>query len=151
MILRKSFRCAALASAIFLAAGTTAFAADAWQLGKQAFAGADYSAALDYFESARDTGQAGPAVHYNIGVCQYKLARYRDSEVTFSLIARQFPRMRGLAEYNLGLVDLKLGDTSAAEQHFLSAYELSADDETLRALSSNMLFRTDVETESPAS
>jgi len=151
VILRKSFRCAVLACVIFLAPGTTAFAGDAWQQGKQAFERADYSEALDYFETARDAGQAGPAVHYNIGVCQYKLARYRDSEVTFSLIASQYPRMRGLAEYNLGLVDLKLGDTSAAQQHFLSAYELSADDETLRTLSANMLLRTDVETESPAS
>jgi tetratricopeptide (TPR) repeat protein len=143
VILRKSFRCAVLACVIFLAPGTAAFAEDPWQLGKQAFERAEYSAALEYFESAREAGQAGPAVHYNIGVCQYKLARYPDSRETFSFIARQFPGMRGLAEYNLGLVERKLGDTRAAQQHFLAASELSDDDETLRTLSTNMLLRTD--------
>jgi len=135
---------------MFLAPGTAASAEDAWQLGKQAFERANYGDALDYFESARDAGQSGPAVHYNIGVCQYKLARYRDSDATFSLIARQYPRMHGLAEYNLGLVDLKLDDAGAARLHFLSAYELSTGDETLRTLSSNMLLRTDTKVESPA-
>ena len=150
MILRKSFHCVVLACVIFLTPGTAAFAEDAWQLGKQAFDRAEYNAALEYFESARDAGQPGPAVHYNIGVCQYKLARYHDSEATFSLIASQFPSMRGLAEYNLGLVDWKLDDASAAHLHFLSAYELSIDDEKLHTLSANMLIRTDVKVEPPA-
>jgi len=151
VILRKSIRCAVLACVIFLAPGTAAFAEDAWQLGKQAFDRAEYSVALEYFESAREAGQPGPAVHYNIGVCQYKLARYNDSEATFSLIASQFPSMRGLAEYNLGLVAWKLSDIPAAQQHFLAAYESSDDDETLRTLSANMLLRTDAKTESPVS
>lgn len=150
MILRKSFRCTLLACVIFLAPATAAFAADAWQLGQQAFERADYLQALEYFESALDAGQSGPAVHYNIGVCQYKLARYRDSGVTFSLIARQYPHMRGLAEYNLGLVEWKLDDAGAARQHFMSAYEQSADDEKLRTLSANMLLRTDAKFAPPA-
>ena len=149
MILRKSLRCTILAWVIFLAPGAAAHADDAWALGRQAFERADYTEALEYFEVARDAGQSGPAVHYNIGVCQYKLARYSDSRATFKLIARQYPDMRGLAEYNLGLVALKLDDASAARLHFLSAYDLSASDEKLRALSANMLLRAEAKIEPP--
>ena len=135
---------------IFLARAMPAYAEDLWHQGQQAFARADYAGALTLFESARAAGQSGPAVHYNIGVCQYKLARYSNAEITFALIARQYPRMRGLAEYNLGLIDMKLDDADAARLHFLSAYELSADDEKLHALSANMLLRADAKVETSA-
>ena len=147
MTLRRSLSCTLLVCVVVLAHGAPAFAEDAWQLGRQAFEAADYTTALELFESARDAGQSGPAVHYNIGVCQYKLARYSDSKSTFSLIANQYPNMRSLAEYNLGVVDMKLDDTDAAQLHFLTAYELSADDEKLRTLAANMLHSTDTDTE----
>jgi len=149
VILRRSFHLTLVAWAIFLAPGAAAYAEDAWASGRQAFDSANYSEALEYFEAARDAGQSGPAVHYNIGVCQYKLAHYSNSRATFTLIARQYPDMRGLAEYNLGLVALKLDDPSMARLHFLSAYELSADDEKLRTLSSNMLLRAEAKIEPP--
>jgi len=47
--------------------------------------------------TAEDQGGEGPAVHYNVGVCKCKLARYSDSDATFALIARQYPRMQSLA------------------------------------------------------
>jgi len=148
--LRRSFRFAILAYAIFLAHGAPAYAEDPWRQGQEAFERSDYVGALGFFESAREAGQSGPAVHYNIGVCQYKLAHYSDAESTFALIARQYPRMRGLAEYNLGLVDMKRDDADTARLHFLSAYELSDDDEKLRTLAANMLLRADAKTEAPA-
>ena len=150
MTLRKSFSFTMLLCVIFLAHAMPVCAEDPWSQGQQAFARTDYVIALGFFESAREAGQSGPAVHYNIAVCQYKLARYRDSDLTFALIARQYPRMRGLAEYNLGLVDMKLDDADAARLHFLSAYELSADDEKLRTLSANMLLRADAKIKTPA-
>jgi tetratricopeptide (TPR) repeat protein len=139
-----------LACVIFLAHDAPACAEDSWQQGQEAFKRSDYVSALGFFESAREAGQSGPAVYYNIGVCQYKLARYPDAATTFALIARQYPRMRGLAEYNLGLIDMKRDDADAARLHFLSAYELSADDEKLRTLSANMLLRTDAKIEAPS-
>ena len=149
MTLRRSSGFATLALALLFACVLPVCAQDNWQQGRQAFEGADYASALTYFEAARDAGQSGPAVHYNIGVCQYKLERYIDAEATFTLIARQFPQMRKLAEYNLGLVAVKRRSPDAARAHFLTAYELSADDEKLRILSSNMLQRTASSAEVP--
>jgi hypothetical protein len=113
--------------------------ADDWADGKAAFERGDYAAALDYFEAARDAGVSGAAVHYNIAVCQYELERYAAAGETFAYIASAFPRMAGLAEYNLGLVSRRLGDTTAASEHFLAAYRLSSDNETIRVLASNQL------------
>ncbi len=110
-----------------------------WDAGKQAFRGGDYASALVFFESARDAGLNGPAVHYNIAVSQYKLARYGEAEATFELIARRFPKMRALAEYNLGLTANRLGDDADAREHYRKAYELSSDDQTLRVLASRQL------------
>lgn len=122
-----------LAGPVFAAAG------DDWEAGKQAFAEGDYVAALNLFETARDEGLGGPAVHYNIAVSQFKLGHYDAAGQTFALIARRFPQMRGLAEYNLGLVARRHGETAAARAHFLRAYELSPDDRSLRVLASRRL------------
>lgn len=112
---------------------------DDWESGQQAFAEHDYESALAYFERARNGGLEGPAVHYNIAVSQFKLGRYTDAGQTFFVIANRFPKMRGLAEYNIGLVARRLGDSAKAQEHFLRAYELSPDDRTIRVLASRRL------------
>jgi hypothetical protein len=78
-------------------------------------------------------------VHYNIAVSQFKLQRYEAASRTFALIADRYPPMRGLAEYNLGLVARRLGDTAEARVHFLRAYEVSPDNRTIRVLASRRL------------
>ena len=110
-----------------------------WTSGEQAFAVGDFESALLYFEMARDAGQQGVAIHYNIGVCQFKLGRYDDARTTFRLIADNYPKMRGLAEYNLGLVERRLGNTRSAQEHFIRAWELSPEDAKIRALAVSML------------
>jgi tetratricopeptide (TPR) repeat protein len=82
-----------------------------------AFARGDYAGALDLFELVRTTGADGPAVLFNIGVCEYKLGRYADAAAAFESLGARFPTMRALAEYNRGLALLGLergGDASAA-------------------------------------
>lgn len=122
-----------------LAQGVFADSADDWLAGQQAFQSGDFSTALHIFQRARDDGLEGPAVHYNIAVCHFELGAFAQAGQSFQLIADRFPLMRGLAEYNLGLVASRLGETTAAREHFLSAYELSPNDEKLRILSSTML------------
>jgi tetratricopeptide (TPR) repeat protein len=117
-------------------------AADAsvdFEAGKKAFGEGDYALAVEYFEQARDAGLAGPAVHYNIAVACYEMGRYRMARESFALIARQFPEMRGLAEYNLGLVAERLDENSTAEQHFRRAWDLSEGDQNLRYLAAQRL------------
>lgn len=115
---------------------------DLWAAGTQAYRDGDLELALERFESARDTGLDGPAVHYNIAVCQFELGRFAAADTTFMLIAERFPRMRALAEYNRGLVAVEQGRHDDAHQRFLAAYRL-ADDDTLRRLASTMLNRTE--------
>lgn len=110
-----------------------------WESGQQAFADGDYRSALLYFELARDTGLPGPAVHYNIAVTQYKLGRYAAALATFEDIARRYPKMRGLAEYNMGLAERRLGNTRAAQQHFITAFRHSEGDDKLHSLSAAMV------------
>ena len=127
---------------LLLTLSTTAISAtttEDWDAGKQAFQGGDYASAVIFFEIARDAGLKGPAVHYNIAVSQYKLGRYSAAKATFQLIARRYPKMRGIAEYNLGLTADRLEAPADAREHFRNAYELSHADRKLRALASRQL------------
>ena len=110
-----------------------------WANGNTAFQNGDFHSALQYFENAKQDGQDGPAIHYNIAVCNFKLGRYVPSEAGFQLIAERYPKMRGLAEYNLGLIAQRRKDSESAVDHFLNAYRLSPDDRKLRILASNRL------------
>ena len=121
----------------------------AWDAGRAAFGRGEYPAALLKFEMALAEGQSGPAVHYNIGVCQFEIGQFENAAATFAHISQQFPKMRALAEYNRGLVAVEQGKFQSAQQYFLTSYELSPNDETLRILSSTMLRRIESPT-SPA-
>jgi len=116
-------------------------AAEAWAQGTQAFTAEDYLRALSHFQRARDAGQMGPAVHYNIAVCQYKLQHYDEARRTFTLLHDRYPKMRSLAQYNLGLVALKLSQRDVATRHFRDSYYQAGVDPKLRAMSSTMLRR----------
>jgi hypothetical protein len=113
---------------------TAAFAA-----GSDAFAAGDYRAAVQWFEQARDGGLAGPAVHYNLGVAQYRVGDYAAAEATFRLIGERFPAMRSLAEYNLGLALWRQGRTEAAIAMFRRA--ALGDDRAVVSLATAMLTR----------
>lgn len=129
----------------FLLAQAPQAAADAsaeWRAGQDAFASGDVDSALAFFTSARDQGMSGPAVHYNIAVCQYKLGEYAAARDTFAMIADRFPRMRGLAEYNVGLAEQRLGNAIAAQRRFVAAWYAS-DDPKVRALAASQLTEID--------
>lgn len=115
--------------------------ADYWVKGQQAFEQQDYLLALSHFQGARKAGQTGSAVHYNIGVCQYKLRQYAEARRTFTLLDDEYPKMRPLAKYNLGLVALKQSQRETAIRHFRDSYYLSTAEPKLRAMSSTMLRR----------
>jgi len=123
---------------VLLTGGAAANSSTDWESGGAAFASGQYDAALSYFEAARDSGLGGPAVHYNIAVCQYSLGDYVAARETFQLIARRFPTMQGLAEYNVGLSERRLGNLNAAQRHFVSAYRHSGD-EKIKALAVSQL------------
>lgn len=119
-------------------AGETFTPSAAFAAGTAAFSEGDFALALAHFEAALSAGLDGPAIHYNIGVCRYKLGRYAESGAAFALIAERYPDMRGLAEYNLGLVALKQGDAARAMRHFRTALA-STNDETIVSLARSQL------------
>jgi len=137
----------ALLATLLLATSVPAYADQGpdWTSGQAAFAAGDYRTALRHFEAARDQGLDGPAVHYNIAVCQFSLGQFAAARDTFGLIAGRYPRMRGLAEYNIGLAERRLGDNVAALRHFIRAFELSPDDEKIRSLAYAMVRDTAIQ------
>jgi len=130
---------------VALAPVANAAAAQEWESGQAAFAAGDYASALLFFEIARDSGLPGPAVHYNIATCQFKLGQYDDALRTFGLIGERYPKMRGLAEYNMGLAERRLGNPRGAQGHFIEAFRQSPEDEKLRALAADMVQKTEQE------
>jgi len=80
---------------------------------------------------------SGPAVHFNIGVCAYRLGRWSRAKSAFREVART-PQMAALAHYNLGLVALGDGQRDEAARWFAQA-EREAADEALRSLATRQL------------
>ncbi|HEX5420049.1 MAG TPA: tetratricopeptide repeat protein [Gammaproteobacteria bacterium] len=122
-----------------LAAQSPDSASALFKSGSEAFARGDYTAAEAAFEAARTAGMSGPAVLYDIGVAQYKLGRYADSAQTFRALATQYPAMRELGQYNLGLALLRLGQGDDAREAFENAS--SSKDPKLARLAEAMLAR----------
>jgi tetratricopeptide (TPR) repeat protein len=118
----------------FSARGQTAgsLASERFAAGTQAFEARDYSRALSQFQAALDAGMTGPAVQYNIAVCHYKLEEYRQAEATFREIARDYPAMRELAQYNAGLALERQGRDADAQTFFQLAQQNAADDRLVR-------------------
>jgi len=107
-------------------------ATDAFTAGTRAFSQEDYLLALSHFQDARSRGLDGPAIYYNLGVCRYKLGDYREADVAFRVVADNYPAMRALAQYNLGLVALKQSQQSRAQTFFEQARANSDDDKIAR-------------------
>ena len=146
MTLRSAVMLLALTLLLAQAPQAAADAAADWQAGQDAFASGDVASALVFFTLARDQGLPGPAVHYNIAVCQYELGDHAAARDTFRMIASRFPNMKGLAEYNVGLAERRLGNPVAAQRQFIVAWYAS-EDPKVRALAVSQL--TEVEREAP--
>lgn len=114
----------------------------AFSNGMRAFASGDYTRALAYFDEAKSAGADGPAIHYNIGVCTFRLRDYGRAESEFRLVADRYPKMRALAEYNTGLVLRAQGREAEARKQFELARRTSTD-EKITQLAEAMLRRSD--------
>jgi tetratricopeptide (TPR) repeat protein len=129
--------CALLLSLSAPAGSAPADAESAFAQGAELFRAEDYAAAIQYFRQARDAGLPGPAVHYNIGVCAYRLGEYAEASAAFEAVTTYY-EMAPLAYYNLGLVELERGRSGAAQQWFQRA-RVTTDDPQLQAMADRML------------
>jgi hypothetical protein len=114
---------------------------DPFAAASSAFSDGDYLRALALFEDARNAGSQGPSVQYNIGVCQYRLGLFDEAALTFRALADDYPAMRELALYNLGLVRTQQDRTAEARTLFSQVRE-DSNDGKLVALAEAMLRRT---------
>ena len=105
--------------------------------GHELFKAGKYSLAAEKFESARKQGMKTVALYYNLASTYFKLEEYRGARHYFKLVAKT-PSMRELAEYNLGLIELKEGNKNRASEYF-SAIVNNSNDEKLIRLSKKQL------------
>ena len=80
---------------------------------------------------------SGPVVHFNIGVCAYRLGSWSRAAAAFRETART-PQMAPLAHYNLGLVALAEGRREEATRWF-ARVERESGDERLQSLATAQL------------
>jgi tetratricopeptide (TPR) repeat protein len=114
-------------------------ASERFAAGSRAFENGDFGRALESFQAAIAAGTDGPAVHYNVAVCYYKLGDYRRAEKALEDLAARFPEMRDLAYYNLGLALVRQDRL----RHARSAFERArvGNDAQVTALAAAMLDR----------
>jgi tetratricopeptide (TPR) repeat protein len=121
------------------ALGSTSAASEHFAAGSAAFAMQDYRRALTEFQAAIDAGSEGPAVYYNVAVCLYRLGEYARAEEAFIALGRDYPQMKALADYNLGLTLLRRDRNERARTAFERAS--STGDDRISALANTMLMR----------
>lgn len=109
----------------------------AFQKGNAAFEKGDYQSALKQFKEAELSGLNTSALHYNLGVCYYKLKDYPYAEKYFTLAAND-KRMTQLAQYNLGLTASRMNDQTKALSWFKQA-TTSGNDAKITALANQRL------------
>jgi hypothetical protein len=97
----------------------------------------DYRQSLVFFERAEAGGLASPQLIYNLGSVTYKLAMFDRSRRYFEILIGN-PGLGALAQYNIGLVEHKLGNSAAAIESFEASRDAS-DDERLRALAKKQI------------
>ncbi|HEY8518795.1 MAG TPA: tetratricopeptide repeat protein [Gammaproteobacteria bacterium] len=141
---------AACTAALLLGATASVYAqasasGDTFRDAEARFAAGDYRGALELFETARAAGNDGPAIHYNIGVCQYRIGEYAAAAATFRLLGERFPEMRDIADYNLGLALLAQGREAEAAEAFARA--AASRDRVLAGLANQALERAGGEPE----
>lgn len=84
-----------------------------YEQGVQAYRAGDARAALSHFQAAERRDGPSPALHYNLGLCHYRLKQDDEARRYFRL-ARQSPAFAGLADYHLALIEHRSGNTAQA-------------------------------------
>ncbi|MFB6259494.1 MAG: hypothetical protein ABEJ96_04640 [Thiohalorhabdaceae bacterium] len=108
-----------------------------FQQGVAAYKAAAYRQAVEHFEAARAAGLTSPALLQNLGASYYRLQRYAKAEAIFTELARD-PANRGIAQYNLGLIELARAHPDPARRHFRKARD-ATDNDRIRRLAERQL------------
>ncbi|WP_339673295.1 hypothetical protein [Dasania marina] len=115
-------------------------ASDDYRSGINAFKTKDYSQAIQFFLSAKNTAEKegtstanlSEKLDYNLGSSYYKAQRYSESASHFNRLTNS-SQWSAMAHYNLGLIAEKTHQPSQAAQHFTLAYQ-NASSEKIKKL-----------------
>jgi tetratricopeptide (TPR) repeat protein len=132
--------CTLWVAQIFAAAPALAQVDGSFAEATAAFEAGDYLRAVSLFQAARANGLDSPALHYNLGVSQYRVGDYAEAEATFDVVRARFPDLGALADYNRGLALLALDRDAEARAAFERARREG--DDPLRELASRALALT---------
>ncbi|WP_066960623.1 tetratricopeptide repeat protein [Microbulbifer sp. Q7] len=99
------------------AVAAPAIAEEPFANGTAAFKGGDYERALAHFEQARQSGQQGPSLTYNLGVTLFKLGRYQAAQAQFQQLLED-PEWSEVARLQLGLMAEKQGRPVSAVGYY---------------------------------
>ncbi|MDH5445894.1 MAG: tetratricopeptide repeat protein [Gammaproteobacteria bacterium] len=88
-----------------------------FQAGLEAFKIKQYKIAIRLFNTAHRQGMRTASLNYNLAVSYFKLGKYSQAKRWFEQ-AREYPNIKYLAEYNLGLIALKQNNSPVAQTHF---------------------------------
>ena len=112
-------------------------AREQFSLATEAFREGLFEQALSYFRAAEEAGMESHALHYNLGVTYYKLARYDEARQEFERLTTD-PQNAPLAHYNLGRIALATGDNATARKQF-KITSRTAQNEKLQILAADRL------------
>ncbi|MBA1147287.1 tetratricopeptide repeat protein [Ectothiorhodospiraceae bacterium WFHF3C12] len=93
----------------------SAYGAERFAEGVDAFKRGDYERALALFQAARESGRDSPALRYNLGAVYFRLGRFDQAAAVYRGMLADRP---ALAAYNLGLVARAQDDREAAVRWF---------------------------------
>ncbi|WP_288132065.1 tetratricopeptide repeat protein [Microbulbifer sp.] len=102
---------------IYAAIAAPAGAVEPFVSGTAAFKDGHYERALALFEQARQAGQQGPSLTYNLGVTLFKLQRYQAAQAQFQQLLDD-PEWEEVARLQLGLMAEKQGRPASAVGHY---------------------------------
>ncbi|MFD1215825.1 tetratricopeptide repeat protein [Microbulbifer celer] len=102
---------------IYAAIAAPAGAAEPFVSGTAAFKDGQYERALAHFEQARQAGQQGPSLTYNLGVTLFKLQRYPAAQAQFQKLLDD-PEWGEVARLQLGMMAEKQGRPVSAVGHY---------------------------------
>lgn len=86
----------------------------------------EYKNAAIKFEEARTNGLKSVALYYNLGSSYFKLKNYGYAQRYFQELLN-VPKMKSLAQYNLGLIAVRQHKSQLANQHFKAVVKQNVD------------------------
>jgi len=89
-----------------------------FEKGVTSFKSENYSTAIKSFRQAEKKGLKSASLYFNLGSSYYKNKQYKQSVIFFKKLS-DYPAMRAIAAFNIGLADKQMNRKKSAEKQFI--------------------------------